>query len=70
MATGSADWNARLRVIVSFVILVMFVVSWGVSIYDRTYNPPAVIHGLMVILAGSLYGSAVTRRSPDRSEDS
>ena len=58
----------RLRIIVAWLIVAAWVASLVLDASLRTYEVPATLHGLMLIVAGFLFGPTITGRN-DKRED-
>lgn len=50
----------RLTIAVGIVIVLLWGVSVLLSFIDRSYNPPATLHALMMLVAGVLFGPTIT----------
>lgn len=49
----------------SYLIVLVWVISFTIDIFDRAYEPSPTIHALMLMLAGAFYGSSVFTRRND-----
>ena len=47
------------RVIFGAVVILAWVTSIIVNLVDRTYDPPASVHILMMLVAGALFGPSL-----------
>lgn len=55
------------RIISTLTVLIMAVwlVSFLVDIVDKTYDPPASVHALMLAVAGAAYGATLRRNNKE-----
>lgn len=47
----------------SYVILAAWVVSFVVDLFDRTYEPAASLHALMLAVSGTFLGGSIVRKN-------
>lgn len=59
----------RLRIIVAWLIVLVWAASVVLDASLRTYEVPATVHGLMLILAGFLFGPTITGRNGKREDE-
>lgn len=60
------DDDKHLTFVLSYVITVVWVVSFVIEVLDPNYSPPPSVHALMLLVAGALFGKGVIDR--DRRE--
>lgn len=53
--------NERIRLAMAAIITLAWIVSFIVDIQVETYDPPAYIGPLMLIVAGSVFGEGLVR---------
>lgn len=57
--------DKRLAAAVAITITAAWAVSFLVSIVNQSYEPPASVHALMMLVAGAAFGGAL-RKGGDR----
>lgn len=55
----------RLRLIVAWIVVIAWVSSVVLDAAVPTYEAPATVHGIMLIVAGYLFGPTIMGRKKD-----
>ena len=63
MASGMDNGRAKLTIRLSYVITALWIASFILAAVDRTYQPPAAIHALMLSVAGFMFGEGLVKRN-------
>ena len=53
---------SRLRIVVAWLVVSVWVISLVLDAMLPAYEVPATVHGLMLIVAGFLFGPTITGR--------
>lgn len=62
--------NSRIVQGLAAVITTAWAVSFIVDILDKSYEPPASVHALMLLVAGAVFGEGLLRSNkPKESKD-
>lgn len=71
MTTGEevALWWSIFRLIFAGAILVAWLASIVVDTLSASYDPPYSLHLLMMVVAGALFGPAITGRTNGNGHD-
>lgn len=60
--------DKRATAVLAYVIIVSWAISFLVDIIVRDYDPPATVHALMMMVAGSVFVKSVYTKSSDEEE--
>lgn len=61
---------AKFRLIVAWIIVIVWLVSFSLDVIVSTYEIPATVHGLMAMVAAFLFGPTITGRGKENPYDS
>lgn len=62
--------NRRIALYLAIVITIAWGVSFIIDVIDESYDPPASVHALMMIVAGSVFGEGLFQAAKKNGESS